>query len=156
MIARTTRTHWHANGTTPIVAGVDDSSASGSAIETAVKLAVELNVPLVFVYVRRGPAAFFGTPLFQRRLTARMNRARRVLRRALRAAARAGVEAEGEILEGSPGKRILEFARQRNARLVVVGSRRRAFSRSVSSTVLRAAEAPVVVAARPHLELAST
>jgi nucleotide-binding universal stress UspA family protein len=85
-----------------------------------------------------------------------MDRARRVLRRALRAAARAGVEAEGEILEGSPGKRILELARQRNAKLVVVGSRRRPFSRSVSSTVLRSAEAPVVVAARPHLELAST
>jgi nucleotide-binding universal stress UspA family protein len=102
----------------------------------------------------RGPIA--GTPAFQRRLTAKMDRARRVLRRALRAAARAGVEAEGEILEGSPGKRILELARQRNAKLVVVGSRRRPFSRSVSSTVLRSAEAPVVVAARPHLELAST
>jgi nucleotide-binding universal stress UspA family protein len=48
------------------------------------------------------------------------------------------------------------LARQRNAKLVVVGSRRRPFSRGVSSTVLRSAEAPVVVAARPHLELAST
>ena len=144
------------NGTAPIVVGVDGSSASKSAIETAVKLAVALNAALVFVYVRRGPAAVFGTPLFQRRLTAKMNRARRVLRRALRAASRAGVEAEGEILEGSPGKRILEFARRRNARLVVVGSRRRMFGPSVSSTVVRAAEAPVVVAARPDLELAST
>lgn len=145
-----------ANGTTPIIVGVDGSSASRSAIDTAVKLAVELDVPLVFVYVRRGPAGFFGTPLFQRRLTAKMGHARRVLRRALRAAARAGVDADGEILEGSPGKRILELARRRNAKLVVVGSRRRTFSRSVSSTVVRAAEAPVVVAARPQLELGST
>jgi nucleotide-binding universal stress UspA family protein len=144
------------NGTTPLIVGVDGSSASTSAIDTAVKLAVELDVPLVFVYVRRGPAGFFGTPLFERRLTAKMARARRVLRRAVRAAARAGVDAEGEILEGSPGKRILEFARQRNAKLVVVGSRRRMFRRSVSSTVVRAAEAPVLVAARPHLELART
>jgi len=140
----------------PIVVGVDGSSASRSAIQTAVKLAAALNVPLVFVYVRRGPAALFGTPFFERRLTAKMNRGRRVLRRALRAAVRAGVEAEAEILEGSPAKRITEFARQRNARLVVVGSRRRMFGRSVSSTVVRAAEAPVVVAARPRVELAST
>ena len=156
MIVRTTRTGIQANETTPIVVAVDGSSASKSAIETAVRLGVELNVPLVFVYVRRGPAAVFGTPFFQRRLTAKMNSARRVLGRALRDAARAGVEADAEILEGTPGKRILEFARQRNAKLVVVGSRRRTFSRSVSSTVVRAANAPVVVAARGNLKLAST
>jgi nucleotide-binding universal stress UspA family protein len=112
-----------ANRTTPIVAAVDGSSASRSAIEIAVKLAVELSAPLVFVYVRRGPMGFLGTPVFQRRLTAEVARARRALARALRAAARAGVDAEGEVLEGSPHKRILEFARDRRARLVVVGSR---------------------------------
>ena len=57
--------------TAPIVAAVDGSSASRGAIEIAVKLAVELNGPLVFVYVRRGPAGFLGTPIFQRRLTRR-------------------------------------------------------------------------------------
>jgi nucleotide-binding universal stress UspA family protein len=133
--------------TTPIVAAVDGSSASRSAIEIAVKLAVELSAPLVFVYVRRGPAGFLGTPIFQRRLTAEMARARRALARALRAAARAGVDAEGEILEGSPHKRILEFARDRGARLIVVGSRGSNRSRSVSRAVVRAAEGPVVVAA---------
>jgi hypothetical protein len=54
-----------------------------------------------------------------------MVRARRALDLALRAAAHAGVAAAGEILEGSPRKRILEFARDRGARLVVVGRRRR-------------------------------
>ena len=132
--------------TAPIVAAVDGSSASRGAIEIAVKLAVELSAPLVFVYVRRGPAGFLGTPIFQRRLTAEMARARRALARALRAAARAGVNAEGEILEGSPPKRILEFARDRGARLIVVGSRGRKRSRSVSRAVVRAAEGPVVVA----------
>jgi nucleotide-binding universal stress UspA family protein len=135
-----------AKRTTPIVAAVDGSSASGSAIEIAVKLAAELSSPLVFVYVRRGPAAFLGTPIFQRRLTAEMARARRALARALRAAARAGVGGEGEILEGSPHKRILEFARDRGARLIVVGSRGRKPSRSVSRAVVRAAQGPVVVA----------
>jgi nucleotide-binding universal stress UspA family protein len=131
---------------------VDGSSASKPAIETAVTLAVELNAPLVFVYVRRGPASFFGTPIFQRRLTAEMSRARRVLARALRAAARAGVEAEGEILEGSPRRRIVELARDRDARLVVVGSRGRKLRRSVSRAVLRAASGPVVISARGRLE----
>ena len=51
---------------------------------------------------------------------------------------------------------IPELARQRNARLVVVGSRRRKFTRSVSSTVVREAVAPVVAAACANLELART
>jgi nucleotide-binding universal stress UspA family protein len=135
-----------ANRTTPIVAAVDGSSASRSAIEIAVKLAVELNAPLVFVYVRRGPPGFLGRPFFQRRLTAKMTRARRAVDRALSAAAHAGVDAEGEILEGAPRKRILQLASDRDARLIVVGSRRRRFSRSVSCGVLPAAEGPVVVA----------
>jgi nucleotide-binding universal stress UspA family protein len=130
---------------TPIVAAIDDSSARG-VVETAVKLAAELNASLVFVYVRRGPPGFLGRPFFQRSLTAKMTRARRAVDRALRAAAQAGVDAEGEILEGAPRKRILQLARDRNARLIVVGSRRRRFSRSVSCGVLRAAEGPVVVA----------
>jgi nucleotide-binding universal stress UspA family protein len=130
----------------PIIAAVDESAASTAAIETAVRLGAEMDAAVVFVYVRRSPAGFLGTPVYQRRLTAAMARARRVLDRALRAAARSGVAAEGEILEGAPRKRILEFARDRGARLVVVGRRRRRFGRSVSCAVLRTARKPVVVA----------
>jgi nucleotide-binding universal stress UspA family protein len=130
----------------PIVAAVDGSPASRTAVETAVRLGAEMDAPLVFVYVRRGPAGFLGAPVYQRRLTATMAPARRVLDRAVRIAARAGVEATGEILEGSPGKRILELARERGARLVVVGRRRRRFGRSVSCAVVRTAGRPVVVA----------
>jgi nucleotide-binding universal stress UspA family protein len=131
---------------TPIVAAVDDSSASRGVVEAAVRLAAELNLQLVFVYVRRGPPGFLGRPFFQRSLTAKMTRARRAVDRALSAAAQAGVDAEGEILEGAPRKRILQLAGDRDARLIVVGSRRRRFSRSLSCGVLRAAEGPVVVA----------
>jgi nucleotide-binding universal stress UspA family protein len=137
---------------TPIVAAIDESSASRGVVETAVKLAAELNASLVFVYVRRGPPGFLGRPFFQRSLTAKMTRARRSVDRALRVAAQAGVDAEGEILEGAPRKRILQLASDRDARLIVVGSRRRRFSRNVSRGVLRAAEWPVVVArSRPLL-----
>jgi nucleotide-binding universal stress UspA family protein len=134
------------NATAPIVAAVDGSTASAGALETAVWLGAEMDAPVVFVYVRPGPAGFLGEPVYQLRLTAAMARARRALGQALRSAARAGVAAESEILEGSPRKRIREFARERGARLVVVGPRRRRFGRSVSSSVGRTARRPVVVA----------
>ena len=132
----------------PIVVAIDGSTASTAAVETAVRLGAELDAPLVFVYVRRGPPGCLGAPVYQRRLTAAMARARHALDRALRAAARAGIAAEGEILEGRPRKRILEFARDRGARLVVVGRRRRKLRRSVSSAVVRTGDRPVVVAQR--------
>jgi nucleotide-binding universal stress UspA family protein len=130
----------------PIVTGVDGSPASGVAAEAAVKLAADLEAPIVFVYVRPGPAGFLGEPAFQRRLTSEMARARQVLDRVLALAAAAGVDAEGEILEGSARSRIAEFARDRGARLVVVGSRRHRLGRSVSGGVVSAAGRPVLVA----------
>jgi nucleotide-binding universal stress UspA family protein len=130
----------------PIVAAVDGSAASRAAIGEAVRLAVELSAPIVFVYVRRGPAGFFGAPVYQRRLTTEMARARRVLDRALAVADSAGVPAEGEILEGPPRRRISEFARDRSARLIVVGSRPRKLGQSVSIGVIRSAGRPVIVA----------
>jgi nucleotide-binding universal stress UspA family protein len=130
----------------PIVAAVDGSAASRAAIGEAVRLAVELSAPIVFVYVRRGPAGVFGAPVYQRRLTTEMARARRVLDRALAVADSAGAPAEGEILEGSPRRRISEFARARSARLIVVGSRRRKLGQSVSTGVIRSAGRPVIVA----------
>ena len=130
----------------PIVAAIDGSPAGWNASDAAVRLAIELNAPLTFVYVRRGPAGFLGTPVFERRLARKMAKARRVIDHALRDAARVGVAAEGEILEGSPAKRIVEFARDRSARLIVIGSRRRWLGRSVSCAILRASREPVLVA----------
>jgi nucleotide-binding universal stress UspA family protein len=132
----------------PIVAAVDASLASSAAVEEAVRLASEAGAPLVFVYVRRGPAGFFGAPLYQRRLTTEMRRARRVLDRALRAAAFAGIAAEAEILEGSPARHVADFALRRGAQVVVVGSRRRRLGRSVAWAITRAAELPVIIASR--------
>jgi nucleotide-binding universal stress UspA family protein len=130
----------------PIVAALDGSSGSSGAAEASIRLASELDAPIVFVYVRRGPAGFLGSPQYERRLTAKMARARRVLDGALKAAADSGVNSEGEILEGSPRRRIAEFAGDRGAQLVVVGSRRHKLGRSVSCGVVRGADRPVVVA----------
>jgi nucleotide-binding universal stress UspA family protein len=128
----------------PIVVAVGGSAANDVAVDDAVRLAADLTVPLVFVHVRRGPAAILGAPLYQRRLTAKMARARRILESALHAAASRGVDAESEVLEDSPRKRIGEFAIDRGARFVV-GSRRRTLGCGVSGVVVRRAEWPVIV-----------
>jgi nucleotide-binding universal stress UspA family protein len=130
----------------PIVAAVDGSTASRAAVGEAVRLGRELVIPIVFVYVRRGPVGLFGAPVYQRRLTKEMAQARRVLDHALAVATSAGVPAEAEILEGSPKRQIPEFARARGARLIVVGSRRHKRGQSVSSAVIRGAGRPVIVA----------
>jgi nucleotide-binding universal stress UspA family protein len=80
---RTTSAHPGEQGAQPILAAVDGSAASRAAVVEAVRLAGELAAPIVFVYVRRGPAGFLGAPVYERRLTAKMARARGVLQDAL-------------------------------------------------------------------------
>jgi nucleotide-binding universal stress UspA family protein len=133
-------------GNAAIVAAVDNSSASEAVVDAAVGLSAELAAPITFVHVRRGPSAILGQPLYQRRLTAQMALSRVVLDAALDSARRAGVAADGEVLEGVPSRRIVEFARDRGARIVVVGSRRRRFSPSVSRSVARACAGSVLIA----------
>jgi nucleotide-binding universal stress UspA family protein len=133
----------------PVVAAVDASASGATAPRTAISAAARLGAPVVFVYVRRGPSAILGEPFYQRRLDREIAAAKRALGAALAAADGAGVTASGEELEGSPARRLLEFARLRGARLVVLGSRRRRFGRSVSRSVIRAADRPVLVAGAP-------
>jgi nucleotide-binding universal stress UspA family protein len=133
----------------PIVAAVDASSSGAAAVREAIAIAKRLGAPVVFVYVRQGPFSFLGEPYYQRRLDAEMARAERALGEALAVAERAGVAASGELLEGAPARRLVEFAHLRAARLVVLGPRRgRRFRRSVSRRVARAADRPVMVAGR--------
>jgi nucleotide-binding universal stress UspA family protein len=140
--------------TTPILAAVDGSPESAAAVDAAIELGRELDAPVVFVSVRRGPSGALGEPFYQRRLTAEMATAVDAILPALAAAEKAGVEAEGEVLEGSPKRRIAEFARDRNARLVVVGSRRRRLGRSISRDLILSSEHPFVVAGRSLPEAA--
>jgi nucleotide-binding universal stress UspA family protein len=130
----------------PVVAAVDASASGAAAARTAIAAAERLGAPIFFVYVRRGPSSILGEPYYQRRLDAEIFAAKRALGAALVAAERAGVTASGEELTGSPARRLVEFARLRGARLVVLGSRRRRFGRSVSRSVIRGADRPVLVA----------
>ena len=132
----------------PIVVAVDTTSATRTAVSDGIRLARDLDAPIIFVYVRRGPSAVLGEPYYQRRLDAEMAVGNRALGGALAVARRAGVAASGEQLHGNPARRLAEFAQLRGARLVVLGSRRRRLGRSVSRAVLRSADRPVVVAGR--------
>jgi nucleotide-binding universal stress UspA family protein len=130
------------------VVAVDNTRAATAAAQAAVRLARDLAAPLVFVYVRRGPSPAVGRPYYQRRLDREMRAGRRALDAALAIAARGGVPATGEEIAGNPARRLVEFARLRGARLVVLGSRRRRLRRSVARDVIRSADRPVVVAGR--------
>jgi nucleotide-binding universal stress UspA family protein len=132
----------------PVVVAVDDSSAAEAAVRDGVRLASDLAAPVVFVYVRRGPSAALGEPYYQRRLDAEMRIGDRAIDAALAAASRARVPASGEQLAGNPARRVVEFARLRGARLVVLGSRRRRLRRGVARGVIRSADRPVLVAGR--------
>ena len=59
----------------PLVVGVDGSPASTAAVDASVRLAQEIDAPIVFVYVRRGPSGLLGEPFYQRRLSAELTRA---------------------------------------------------------------------------------
>jgi nucleotide-binding universal stress UspA family protein len=129
----------------PIVVGVDGSNANRAAVDEAVRLAGDLQAPVLFVHVRRGPGSFLGSPLYERRLAAETAHAREVLDEALAVADNACVPADSEVLEGSPRQRIAEFARTRGARLIVVGSRRYKLGSGVSTGVIHTAGRPVIV-----------
>jgi nucleotide-binding universal stress UspA family protein len=135
-------------GAAPIVVAVDNSRAATAAVQAAVSLGAGLAAPLVFVYVRRGPSSALGEPYYQRRLDAEMASGRRALTDALAVAEEAGVPATGEQLAGNPARRVVEFARLRAARLVVLGSRQRRLRRSLARSVIRTADRPVLVVGR--------
>jgi nucleotide-binding universal stress UspA family protein len=132
----------------PVVVAVDDSDAAEAAVRDGVRLAGELAAPIVFVYVRRGPSPALGKPYYQRRLDAEMRIGDRAIAAGLAAARRARVPATGEQLHGTPARRLEEFARLRDAQLIVVGARRRWLARSVSRALIRRGQRPVLVARR--------
>jgi nucleotide-binding universal stress UspA family protein len=143
---RTCRSARREPAAAPIVVAIDDSREARAASHAAVRMARQIAAPLVFVYVRRGPSPALGRPFYQRRLDRVMRIGRRALNDALALAEEAGVPATGEELEGHPARRVVEFARGRGARMVVLGSRRRRLRPSIARRVIREADRPVLVA----------
>lgn len=119
----------------PVIAAVDGSAAGRAAAAEAIASARDLGARVLFVHVRRGPSTVWGRPFYQRRLERALRKGRDALAVAAAQARAAGVEAQTEILEGPPARRIAELARIRNAQLVIVGPRRRRAHASVFRTL---------------------
>ena len=136
-----------------ILVATDGSENGRDALEEAVELAAAAGAKLTIVYVRHAPLPMLGDPVYQRSLSADLRHANETVAIAAGVAHTAGVEAEAEVLEGDPAKRIVELARQRDVDLIVVGSRglggfAGTLLGSVSRDVLHHADRPVLVAAR--------
>ena len=136
-----------------ILVATDGSKNSRDALDEAVELAAAAGAKLTVVYVRHAPLPMLGEPVYQRSLSAALRHANETVAIAAGVAHTAGVEAEAEVLDGEPAKRILELARLRDVDLIVVGSRglgalAGALLGSVSRDVLHHADRPVLVATR--------
>lgn len=137
--------------TMSLIVGVDDTEGSAAAIDEAVRLAVDLDATVTFVHVGKPPSALLGEPYYKRALSADLGPGRRALAAAVEAAQLAGVEADAELLEGDPADELVSLADNRDADLIVVGSRgygalAGALLGSVSRSVVQHASRPVVVA----------
>jgi nucleotide-binding universal stress UspA family protein len=137
----------------PIVIATDGSEGAEAAAVAGAGVARTLGTTAILVYVRPslGP---LGEPYYQEKLSEQMAHARAALDRARGLVVHEGVAAEEEILEGSAADRVVELARDRNAPLIVVGSRglgavAGALLGSVSSAIIHRTDRPVLVVPSP-------
>ena len=137
-----------------IVIATDGSPDATTAVKEGVSLARQLHAAVTFVCVRTSPTALFGEPLYQRAVDEETMHARLAVDEAMTLAIDANVDADYEILDGSPVEAVLDVARTIDAWLIVVGSRGRgavqgALFGSVSRALVTHADRPVLVA-RPR------
>ena len=137
-----------------IVIGTDGSTDAGAAVDSALELASGLGAAVTFVCTRITPSALLGQPYYQREIDAENAHAREVVAGAMAKAAAAGVDADYEILDGTPTEAILAVAETHDADLIVVGSRglgkmQSAILGSVSRTLVTRSRRPVLVVKTP-------
>jgi nucleotide-binding universal stress UspA family protein len=137
-----------------ILIATDGSDGAGHALDQGLSLAAEVGAQALVVYVRQTPSSFLGTPHYQEAITEEARHTRWVIAEAKLCASRYDVGAEYEIVEGDTVEAILEFARARDADLIVVGSRglgavKSLVLGSVSNAILHRADRPVLVAKVP-------
>jgi nucleotide-binding universal stress UspA family protein len=133
-----------------IVIATDGSAGGRAAIDEGLALAESMQADVTFVSVRPAPSPVLGNPYYQRALVRELERSRAALAAAVELAEEQGIACDAESLEGDPAEEIARFARDRQADLVVVGSRglghfKGAVMGSVSSGVVRCAGRPVFV-----------
>jgi nucleotide-binding universal stress UspA family protein len=106
-----------------LIVAIDGSEGGNAAVAEAIALARDLPAALTFVFVRKPPSSMLGFPLPERHVSYDLRRARETIGVAIETATAAGVESDGEILEGDVADEIVSFADNRQADLIVVGSR---------------------------------
>jgi nucleotide-binding universal stress UspA family protein len=140
-------------GMRTILVATDGSEASQLAVREGLELAKETGAAVTVVTARQ-PISFIGAPYDQRELSRQLARARAALDRAKAEADALGVKASYEIREGDPAHEILRIAADRQADLVVLGSRglgaiKSALLGNVSKAVVSGSDRPVLVVKYP-------
>jgi nucleotide-binding universal stress UspA family protein len=133
-----------------VVIATDGSDDSEAALESGIEFARAAGATTSLVYVRPAPRPVIGDALHERRVGAEVQAAWAAIDAAEARAAEVGVEMEAEVLEGDAAEQILQLARERDADLIVVGSRghgalARAVLGSVSHAIVHEADCPVLV-----------
>jgi nucleotide-binding universal stress UspA family protein len=136
-----------------LVVGIDGSDGARAAVEEAVELAARLRAKVTFVHALSAPRSFVGDPLYQDVLSDELECGRIALAEAAELAEAEGVDARTEIVEGDAAEGLLLLARERDADVIVVGSRglgsiRGALLGSVSRAITKHADLPVLVVKR--------
>jgi nucleotide-binding universal stress UspA family protein len=136
------------------VIATDGSSEAREAVEYGLDLARSSHASATVVYVRRATGPCVGDRFYQHEMSEGLRRGEDAGDHAMRVAAELGVETDVFILEGDPAALIIEFARLKDADLIVLGSRNRgplvaALLGSVSNDVVTHADRPVLVTHAP-------
>jgi nucleotide-binding universal stress UspA family protein len=137
----------------PIVLATDGSASAAPAVEQAVELAAESQVPLLVVTVWDSPYTGLGyapLPLVVDVNAEMMERAPQIVEAVAHRARAAGVNVETIVRRGFPVDEICRVAKERNASVIVIGSHHwgrvhRALFGSVSQGVVQSAPCSVLV-----------
>lgn len=135
-----------------ILIATDGSEASDAASRLGLEIAKATEDKVVFIAVWAMIQSGFGVPytyLKDKWLDAEKDRAEEVLAASKEHAATLGIQAETLLVEGSAAYEICQAAKERNARMLVIGSHGwgsvRAFMYgSVAAAVLRSSPCPVL------------
>jgi nucleotide-binding universal stress UspA family protein len=134
-----------------IVIATDGSDAAGHALQQGFSLAAAIGADVAVVHVKQAPSAVLGTPYYDNVVVEASRNAEAIIADARLDASRYDIEADYEVVTGDPAAAIVDFARARDAYLIVVGSRglgpvSDAMVGSVSRAVVQQADRPVLVA----------
>jgi nucleotide-binding universal stress UspA family protein len=138
----------------PILLATDGSPTAQKATEEAFELAQALELPVVAVAVAAPPDIAYGyytyAALVNEVREARDQQVEDVLKQTAAAAEEAGIDCETVASHGPVARTICGIAKERNARLIVIGAHGwgamgRLLHGSVSTEVLHEASCPVLV-----------